>query len=261
MKERVINCELAIEAEIDTVWQALTEAEHIQQWFAPYAETSPGVGGHISLSWSDPAAPHKLEIVGWEAGRLLETRWFAAPQGQDPINLPLRVELTSLESGRTLLSLTQSGFLSDASWDDEFESHSRGWNIELRSLRYYLEAQLGRTREFFLERMPVDLATMSFEMLVGVDGLLPIDPQTLKEGERFNLQAAGESWRCQMIWQLAAKDFVFICDALDGGLVRIGLENIGTTPELWFWAFSWQLSEEELRRRITPLIQQFRERV
>jgi uncharacterized protein YndB with AHSA1/START domain len=260
MSERQIYCELDIEADLQAVWAAITQAEHVSNWFAPHVDSSPGVGGYISLSWNDPASPHRLDIVGWDEGVQLQTTWFAAPGGETPINLPLSIDLESLGKNRTRLKLTQSGFLTDESWDDEFESHSRGWNSELRSLRYYLESQYDRTRQYFLEKIPLDAVTVGLDAIVGVDGVFAGSIESLAEGQTFNLRVNGEDWQCRLLYQLSVTDLVFICDALDGGMVRLAVENLTATPELWFWAFSWRLPQDDLVRRIEPVVQQVRER-
>jgi uncharacterized protein YndB with AHSA1/START domain len=259
MTERVIECELDIDSEPAQVWQALTQAEHIRSWFAPYVESEPGVGGHISLSWNDPSTPHRLDIVGWEINECLSTDWFAAPMGQEPINLPLTIRLEPAGPGRTKLRLVQSGFLSDVSWDDEYESHSRGWNTELRSLRYYVEEQLGRARLFLLEKIPVS-ADWGDQKPLSVS-LLDVGIFNRSEGQTFSCRVGEENWQCKLIWQLATSDLVFVTEALDGGFVRLAVENITSTPELWFWAFSWRISEDELVRRTQPLLDQIRSRI
>ena len=41
------------------------------------------------------------------------------------------------EGGKTTLRLVHSGFSAGADWDDEFESHARGWKLMLQNLRQY----------------------------------------------------------------------------------------------------------------------------
>jgi len=51
-KTRNIEVELPIAESPETVWRAITEADEIVRWFALRAESEPGVGGHIGLSWN-----------------------------------------------------------------------------------------------------------------------------------------------------------------------------------------------------------------
>lgn len=260
MSTRNIECELDIAADIETVWEAITRAEHIRHWFAPYADSQAGEGGFISLSWSDPETPMRLDIASWEENAHLGTSWHAGPAGSDPINLPLDIYLEPTAAG-TRLKLVHSGFLSDESWDDEFASHSRGWNTELRHLRYYLEEQFGRARSFLRERIPLD----DLAQVIGIDGVFLADIGQLREGDHFSLcvrtREGVEEMKCRLLWQLATTDFVFICDALQGGVVRLSIENFSGTPELWFWAFSYSLTEEQLVKKAGSWFQAVADRV
>lgn len=47
---RTVEKQIEIAAAPETVWRALTEAEEITRWYAPKAETTPGVGGRLFLS-------------------------------------------------------------------------------------------------------------------------------------------------------------------------------------------------------------------
>lgn len=254
-KDRHIECEFDLEAPIEKVWQAITEAKHIQNWFAPHAESVSGEGGYIDIAWTGPDQPMRLEILAWELEKYLKTTWHAAPKGEQERLLPLEIFLEKTATG-TRLRLVHSGFLSEASWDDEFESHNRGWNTELRQLRYYLENQYGRSRDYFLKRLPVDdkLARISFfldDSFFGGDRTV----QTISESSRdFALSIAKELWQCQLLYQFGDKDFVFLCDALEGGIIRLSIEMMTGSPELWFWVTSYSLNEQQMAKRTAPLL-------
>ena len=47
--DRRIECEFKIPAAIDKVWLAITEAEHIRNWFAPHAESVAGKAATLIL--------------------------------------------------------------------------------------------------------------------------------------------------------------------------------------------------------------------
>lgn len=261
MDKRKITCEIEIAADAESVWQALTEAEHVKQWFAPNVEGQSGPEGYLSLSWSTRNDPMRLDFVDYDPPWHLKTTWHAAPEGMKPILLPVEIELESIGQGTTRLTLVQSGFLSDESWDDEFQSHQRGWNTELRHLRYYVEEQFNRTRAYFLERLAVP-PTFSIDSFIGASGQLRADLRDVAEGESFELMAAeDECWQCRLLYRLATSDLVFICDALDGGVIRLAIEGTGGNVELWMWAFSWSMSDDELTKRIQPVYHQLRERL
>lgn len=254
IKNRSIECELTIQADIETVWQAITEAEHISNWFAPFCESKSGPDGYIRLGWSNPDDLDTLSITGWEENSHLATTWYAAPSGVPEQLLPLDIRLERTVGG-TVLRLVHSGFLTDASWDDEYTSHSRGWNTELRHLRYYLESQFNRTRVFFKRKIRLlDDIDVAIEKIIGSNGYFKTETGTLKEGDSFQLRLpSGEYSKSRVLYQSGTTDFVFACDLLQGGLFRLSIESMAGYPELWFWAFSWRLAEDQLAKLLDPL--------
>lgn len=250
---RDIEVELSIAKPPDTVWRAITEADEIVRWFALAAETEPGVGGHIGLSWNlKEFEPGRCRITAWEPGRRLRFTWHAGPE--QPRELPVEIVLRHSDGG-TLLKLTHSGFLSDESWDEEYESHARGWNYELRSLRFYLERQLGRTRQYVLRKFPVADMAATWRSTVGQDGAFRPAMANLAEGAEFLLGLPdGTTTRAELLYQFDGRDFVVIAEVLKAGIFRLGIEVVGGVPELWVWAFSWQLGQADLEAVAEPLL-------
>lgn len=260
MTTRNIERELWIDASPEDVWRAFTEAKEIVNWFAPKAETQPGVGGYIGLQWNLKAEePSRCHILEWEENAHLLMTWRDAPGGEHE----LPVELTlARQDGGTLLRLVHSGFLSDASWDEEFESHGRGWSYELRSLKYYVERHFGRARQMVLERLPVyGDARAAWQDIVGTSGAFQI-LDGLAEGAEFMLGLpTGETTSAQLMFAFEERDFVATASILQGGLFRLALEMVSGVPEVWIWAFSWQLTDAELQTLTAPIYEAVRERL
>lgn len=248
---RNIECEFEIAASPEEVWQALVHADHICRWFAPFADSAPGPDGFVSLGWKDADHLERMDVLTWLENEKLILDWRAAPPGQEPAFLP--VEFTLVREGRTTrLKLVQNGFLSDASWDDEYESHHRGWQTELRFLKYYLEHHLGKVRNLFKARMPIDPEDDIIPRVVGPGGVFRTDgmPQV---GQRFQIRLPdGKESSCELLYVFGKTDFVFICDALDGGIVRIALEYLSSDPTLLLWAYSWNLVEDKVMSIAKP---------
>jgi uncharacterized protein YndB with AHSA1/START domain len=257
---RHIERELWIDADPDEVWRAFTEAEHLVNWFAPRAASEPGVGGYIELRWDEDAfPPNHCHILEWEPGAHLRMTWRDAPGGEH--ELPVELTLARKDGG-TLLRLVHSGFLSDASWDDEFESHGRGWTHELRSLKYYLEHQFGRTRRVVMERFPVvgDVSS-AWHALVGSSGVFAVLDDIAEGMEILIDLPTGQSTRATLMTALDERDFVAVAEVLQGGLFRLALEVIGGVPEVWVWAHSWEMSEADLRALMAPIYAAIRQRL
>lgn len=250
---RSIEREIFIGMEPERVWRALTEAGEIVNWFALAAESEPGVGGFVSLSWDLKAVePDRCHILEWEPGTRLRMTWRDAPGGVH--ELPVEITLEGRDGG-TLLRLVHSGFLSDESWDEEYESHGRGWSYELRSLKFYLERQRGRRRRHVLERFPLDGDPVTgWRAVVGPSGGFAPALGVPAEGAEFLLGLPnGETTRAELLFAFDDRDFVAAADVLHGGLFRIALEMVSGAPEIWVWAFSWRMSEAELEATMRPI--------
>jgi uncharacterized protein YndB with AHSA1/START domain len=251
--QRSIEREIFIYAEPDRVWRAITEAEEIVNWFALEAESEPDVGGYIGLSWGLKAVePDRCHIVEWDPGARLVMTWRDAPGGEH--ELPVEISLER-RGGGTLLRLVHSGFLSDESWDEEYEAHGRGWSYELRSLKFYLERQPNRTRRHVLARFPLegDRAT-AWRRVVGPSGAFGAAGETLAEGDQFLLTLPdGTTSPAELLYAFDGRDFVAAAEILRNGLFRIALEVLSDRPEIWIWAFSWEMSSAELRKVVQPI--------
>lgn len=250
--ERKIERELIIAAEPETVWRALTEGDEITRWFAPSAESVPGPNGVIRLRWNTDQSFDDCEIIEWDPQARLTIGWRTSI---DPArNLPVDIRLQRTDGG-TLLRLVHAGFLTDESWDDEFDSHGRGWSYELRSLKYYVEQQWGRTRQIISRRIPISDTGAAWQALFGPYGLFKISGE-LREGATVELTLPGGEQTAARIFYLSANaGLALVADILDGGILRFNLEVFAGHPELYVWAMSWHLAQNQLEKLALPCLQ------
>ncbi len=170
---RTIERTLRINAPIDTVWKALTDAAELVRWFPVDAKVKPGAGGSMEWSWG-PTVNWPLKIESWDPPRhlRLSDSWVPA-DAQGTSAGPLLVDFT-LEGagGVTTLHLVHSGFGFGASWEPWYNATSCGWLCELTGLKHYVERHLGQTRKFIWARRGIktDLAT-AWRRLIGPQGL------------------------------------------------------------------------------------------
>lgn len=150
---RTLSLQIDVDAPIESIWKALTEAEGIANWFAPIAKVSkPGEGGEVTFAWSEEMSMTSRVDV-WEPHR--RVRWidesgFMGPGTAIAIEFHLEVA-----GGKTRVRLIQSGFGESEGWDNFFEGTETGWTYFLYNLRLYLERHQGRTRHLISERLQV----------------------------------------------------------------------------------------------------------
>jgi len=249
---RSIEVEVDLHASTAEVWKALTDPVELTRWFPLEAEVKPGPGGTIRLRWG-PEIDGRCGIRVWEPERRLQMGWFE-PEAKDTPDTVfykdrdarrrLAVDyVLGSESGRTVLRLVHSGFSTDASWDEEFDAHRRGWTLELRSLRHYLEHHRGHDRTVAWIRKAIDRPkTAAWTALLS--GKRGVDPQGaldgLGAGARYALTTAhGERWEGEVIVNLPPVEFAATIDNLGRSLVRFGIEAHMGKPEAWAWLSAW----------------------
>ena len=197
---RAFEISLDLDGSRGDVWRALTEAEELVRWFPLAARVAPGKGGSMVWSWG-VGWDWETRIDAWEPGRLLrlvqedarpyDTQGRPLPPGEaEPARIAMEFTLET-HQGKTRLRLVHSGFGYGAGWDSELEGITEGWQVELRSLRYYLRAHRGKNRiaarALVNTSMPRDAA---WARLLGPGGFL-LTPPELREGEAYEVVAPG----------------------------------------------------------------------
>lgn len=204
---------IEIDAPVEAVWKALTEAEELTHWYVQEAEVEPGVGGRMWVSFGEGmAGSARIEI--WEPGKRLRLSLLAPSEGEEgergeggekgerdegdaesdatgipPLTSPI-IEDYFLETrgGVTVLRLVTSGIPDTSDWDGFYDGTNRGWELFFRTLRHYLEKHAGKPREHTVVMQPITGSMReAWEELVSQDGLgLRVEEADLKEGRRYS---------------------------------------------------------------------------
>jgi uncharacterized protein YndB with AHSA1/START domain len=243
---RIFSMTLDINATPEDVWRALTEAGELVRWFPLQARVTPGVGGTMFWGWDGQWA-WESKIDGWEPGkrlRLVEDRPAFDASGK-PISgdaRQLAMEFTlETHAGRTRLRLVHSGFGRGADWDDELESVSAGWQLELRSLRHYLERHRHQDRHHTALHFVTSLTPAeAWQRLIGEGGFRIVDGH-LAEGERCTIATpTGDRLSGSVEWYKAGSDLFVAVDDLDAGAFRVSVWRAGgqTGAQVWMTTYT-----------------------
>jgi uncharacterized protein YndB with AHSA1/START domain len=133
-----IEREVMIDAPVDVVWAVVTDPEHVGRWFSDSAELDLRPGGRAVLRWDEYGVVNaRVERV--EPPRFFSFRWVVNPGTDVAEDNSTLVEFSlSPEGEATRLTVVESGFAGlagpDAEKQGHFDSHSRGWGIELGHL-------------------------------------------------------------------------------------------------------------------------------
>ena len=195
--ERRHETVVEIDAPVEAVWQAISDAEQITRWFAPYAKVEPGpdggmVGGTMWLSWGE-GVQGTTTIEIWEPNRRLRA---VSERGAYDVGgtmeelktdqAPARVAVDYMleaRGGTTVLRLVHSGFGRGAEWDAEFEGTRNGWPIVFRVLKHGLEVHPREPARQVNISMPVNMQPDKIW-----DRLLGAQLDGLRAGDHFSIR-------------------------------------------------------------------------
>ena len=137
-----IERDILIDAPVEVVWAVVTEPEHISGWFSDSVELDLRPDGRAVLHWDEHGSVQgRVERV--EPPHFFSFRWVVHPDSDLAEDNSTLVEFSlRAEGGSTRLTVVESGFQDLAGPDDEkqghFDSHRRGWRLELGELHAYV---------------------------------------------------------------------------------------------------------------------------
>jgi uncharacterized protein YndB with AHSA1/START domain len=145
-----IEKHILINAPAETVYQVITEPDHIAQWFTDAADLDPVPGREGSLTFTDRATSQpmavNLTVQAAEPPHRFAFRW-AYPDGEQPREgNSLLVEFTLTPEGTsTRLRVTESGFAALSRPESDkaayYQDHDKGWDTHLASLKNHVAGQ------------------------------------------------------------------------------------------------------------------------
>jgi uncharacterized protein YndB with AHSA1/START domain len=264
MAERRFEMSIDLNATPEDVWRALTDAGELMRWFPLQARVTPGKGGSVFWGWDEHWA-WESEIDVWEPGarlRLVENRTAFDVNGKP---LPGRAERLAMEftlathAGQTTLRLVHSGFGDGASWDDELEAVSAGWQFELRGLRHYLERHKGRGRQHAAAHHVSTLSTAEVWRRLLSPAAFVVTDGSLTQGARVVIRSAtGDQFAGTVEWHNPQRDWFVSVDELTDGVFRLSTWQAGgqTGVQVWLTTYDPQHFERvrEFRVRAQQLV-------
>src|SRR5579872_2593279 len=139
--------EIVIDAPIEAVWKAISDAEELTRWFVERAWVEPGVGGSMAISWDgdEKTTPSRIEV--WEPNQKLRLALAPFDMGKIKHQGTMVDEYTiERRDGKTVLRLVSSGIPDTPDWDEFYNGTDSGWASFFRTLRHYLERHRGKPR-------------------------------------------------------------------------------------------------------------------
>ena len=259
--ERRLETEIELDAPVEAVWKALTDAGELANWFPPYAEVKPGVGGHIRVVW-DEKQDWTSPIGAWEPNKHLKVIWCeptppeqAEQVRKDGIFVPFPIAVDyylEARGGQTLMRLVHSGFSTEASWDSQYDGTRRGWAFELRGLKHYLENHRGLKRAVVHARCDINDIPLeeAWRRLLGREALVAERVLAAgRVGDRYAITTtSGDHLAGEIRIIDPPKDFCATVENLNNAFLRVRIDEGCMTaphPEVNLWLSTYGLALEE----------------
>jgi uncharacterized protein YndB with AHSA1/START domain len=267
-RKRAAEITLVLDAPIENVWNALTDARELTRWFPLQADAQSEVGATVAWRWDDHFSMVS-RVDGCEPPRLLRlVQDRERPHDADGASLPnestarvvMEFTLETLQ-GQTRLRLVHSGFGSGDAWDDELEGVTNGWNYELRVLAHYLAHHRGRDRHFgwawtTTSRTAADV----WEALTGASGMA-LPPSARDVGSPYTLTTPdGVILSGTSRLHVPGREWFATAAELDNGIVRLSTWSGGGRTGVTVGFATWSPDRAALATSLGRSAQRFLDR-
>jgi uncharacterized protein YndB with AHSA1/START domain len=132
-KERVVSLAITINASVDSVWSRLSSEKGMQKFFAPVCRFEPKPLGLMEIHFA-PNAPagqrgaENIRVLAIQEKNMLSFTWDAPPQWPQirEQRTVVIIRLHKIETSKTLVTLTQTGWGAGAEWDVVYDYFGKG---------------------------------------------------------------------------------------------------------------------------------------
>jgi uncharacterized protein YndB with AHSA1/START domain len=129
-----------IAAEVDLVWQALTDSAWLARWCSPGAAIGPRPGGLFRAS-VDRVTEFEAHIDVWEPGRRLRLIYLPTPEVPPAGSVMTDDFILDAVPGGTIVRLLGHGIPADPEWETQYLRLRTGWQQALARLKVLVEKQ------------------------------------------------------------------------------------------------------------------------
>jgi len=235
-KTRSHEHEIFINAPIEAVWKALTDADELIRWLCDKARVTPGQGGRRSVAWGEgdlEAGETTIEV--WEPGKRLrlvtdpaKAASGSAATAAHLITVPIVQEYTlETRDGKTVLRLVHSGIPDAPEWDGFYEGTRAGWPMFFIGLRHYLDRHAGKHRDTIaLMQIIGDSPAEAWDKFRSASGIAPASSSgQLKAGDRYTAKGgSGPSLEGRIEIFNPPKMLLVTAENLDNSLLTASFE-------------------------------------
>jgi uncharacterized protein YndB with AHSA1/START domain len=242
---RDIDLSVELDATPEEVFRAVTEGSEIAKWMAPEARSEKPSGdkkAKIWISWGGGMEVEK-EIDIYDSPK--HVRHPAGKNAETKAPLYADWSIEAREGGKTTLRLVHSGFSAGADWDNEYDSHARGWKLMLQNLKHYFARHKNQKSAHVPHMAKVESARGAiWSTLLSKLGFAA----TPKVGDAFKVTTAkGEVLTGVVDLVADTRDLALVVKEYDDALLRVNLEGKPDATSTFVYAYAITYGGEQSR--------------
>ena len=130
-----------IAGDVQSVWRAFTEAEHLARWCAPGAQIRAKPGGLFRAS-VDRVTELDAHIDVFEPGRRLRLIYLPSPALPPADSAIVADFIMEGAASGSIVRVLGSGVPEGAAWDTPYKRMRVGWERAMARLKVYVETQM-----------------------------------------------------------------------------------------------------------------------
>lgn len=210
---RSIELEIEVQGTPEEVWQAIATGPGVSSWYVPHTIEEREGGAASARFGPGPEMQVDGRVAAWEPPSR-----FVLDGGEGVPGLAFEWLIETRSGDTCIVRLVNSGFSSDAEWDDQYDGMTEGWKLFLLNLQLHLEHFRGRTATAMLPTSPwegsrID-AWRELTAALGISDSPAIGSQVTIEPESGLLLAGTvvdvANWRLALLLDQPAEGTAFI---------------------------------------------------
>lgn len=227
--DRTIHTAREINAPVEAVWKALTEAGELERWFPIKARVS---DGKVDLSWGG-GVDWQMEIEEQQQNKYLRLGYnenYYKMVSDVPRRLAVEFFLEAKE-GKTLLRIVHAGFGGESGWDEIYDGVRRGWDTESLSLKHYLENHAGKDRVVALAQVSIKQPLQQVWNILTQNGI------TVNGDHYVYTTPLGDRYEGTLVYLNPPQDICGTLQSLNNAMFRLTAERFAPDADIIIWIF------------------------
>jgi uncharacterized protein YndB with AHSA1/START domain len=242
---RDIELSVELDATPEEVFRAVTDGTELAKWMAPEAGSTPPEGGKkgsIWVSWG-PGMKTEREVEIWDEPK--HVRHPAGKSSETKAALYADWSIEAREGGKTTLRLVHSGFSAGADWDNEYDSHVRGWKLMLQNLRQYFARHKNQPTVHvpFMSKVESPSSELWKKLL---EKFAFASTPSVGDAFRFTTEK-GETLSGEVDLVTEGRDLAVVVKEYGDALLRVSLEGKPNAPSTFIYAYAIAYGAEKDR--------------